>query len=109
MVTADTACAWPLCSVRMLLACAGLILYMREMRGLRCAVSGGRQRRPCGEARRALLDGLLSAGHRLPRALIISDISMAAEYFYPHVGAELRMLMCGSCGEAAKRAAGVSI
>lgn len=53
MVTADTACAWPLCSVRMLLACAGLILYMREMRGLRCAVSGGRQRRPCGEARRA--------------------------------------------------------
>ena len=53
--------------------------------------------------------GLLSAGHRLPRALIISGISMAAEYLYPHVVAELRMMMCGSCAEVAKRAAGVSI
>ena len=69
------------------------------------AGSGGRAARRV----RALLDGLLSAGHRLPRALIISGISMAAEYFYPHVGAELRMLMCGSDGEVAKRAIGMSI
>ena len=69
------------------------------------AGSGGRAARRV----RALLDGLLSAGHRLPRALIISGTSMAAEYLYPHVGAELRMMMCGSCAEVAKRAAGVSI
>ena len=55
------------------------------------------------------LQRLLSAGHRLSRALIISGISMAAEYFYPHVGAELRTSMCGSDGEVAKRAIGMSI
>ena len=68
------------------------------------AGSGGRAARRVEHAR-----WLLSAGHRLSRALIISGISMAAEYLYPHVVAELRMMMCGSCAEVAKRAAGVSI